>query len=135
MTKKPDPPASSGLPQAQREKIAIQDASSWILRIGVIVSVAVMLAGLALAFINGGLTQQIIENKAFSADFSALGRGLGRLDPFALMELGVLLLVLTPILRVFTAMVLFATEERDRLYTSVTFLVLVLTLGSLLFVK
>jgi uncharacterized membrane protein len=128
-------PSSSGLPQAPRERIAIQDASSWILRIGVIVSVAVMLVGLVLAFVQGGLTQQTMENTPFSTNFTALGHGLGRLDPFALMELGVLLLVLTPIMRVFTAMVLFAVEEHDRLYASVTFLVFVLTLGSLLFVK
>lgn len=116
-------------------RLAIQDVSSWVLRVGVILSVLVMLSGLVLAFLNGGLTPQIMEHAAFSANFAALAHGIGRFEPFALMELGVVLLVLTPILRVLTATVLFATEERDRLYTAVTFLVLVMTLTSLLFIR
>lgn len=116
-------------------RLAIQDASSWVLRVGVIASVLVMLSGLTLAFVQGGLTPQLMEQTAFLADFGALARGIGRFQPFALMELGVVLLILTPILRVLTAMVLFATEERDRLYTAVTFLVLVMTLTSLLFIR
>jgi uncharacterized membrane protein len=124
-------------PPPRHERIAIQDASSWILRVGVIVSVAVMLTGLALAFVQdgSGLTVHRMENSAFSLDLQQLDRGLAHGDAFALMELGVLLLVLTPILRVLTAMVLFALEERDRLYTVVTCLVLVMTLGSLVFIK
>jgi len=128
-------PASSSLPGAKREPIAIQDASSWILRIGVVLSVLVMIAGLLLAFVHGGLTVQEMETRPFSTDLGALRRGLGTLDAFALMELGVVLLVLTPVVRVFTAMVLFAVEERDRLYALVTLLVLAMTLGSLLFIK
>jgi uncharacterized membrane protein len=126
---------SSARTTPRRQPIAIQDASSWILRVGVMLSVSVMLFGLLFAFFVGGLTPQLMERTAFSDNFSALGAGLWRLQPFAFMELGVLLLVLTPILRVFTAMVLFALEERDRLYTAVTLLVLMMTLGSLLFIR
>jgi uncharacterized membrane protein len=122
-------------PALKQGGIAIQDAASWVLRIGVVVSVTVMVAGLALAFVKGGLTQAVMESRPFSSEFAALARGIAAGDPFALIELGVLLLVLTPILRVFSAMVLFATEERDRLYTAVTFLVLVMTVGSLLLIK
>lgn len=124
------PPASSSLPGAERERIAIQDASRWILRIGVIASVAVLLVGLILAFRTGGFIQHFMGTTPFSTNFSALGQGLARLDPFTLMELGVLLLAVTPILRIFTAIVLLATEEHDRLHTTVTFLVRVMTLGA-----
>jgi uncharacterized membrane protein len=125
------PPAAAG----QQDKIAIQDVASWVLRIGVVVSVTVMLAGLVLAFAKGGLTQAGMETRPFSSNYAAPARGMAGGDPFALIELGVLLLVLTPILRVFSAMVLFAAEERDRFYTAVTFLVLVMTLGSLILIK
>jgi len=129
-------PVPAAPPRVPRERLAIQDASSWILRVGVIVSVAVMLVGLALAFLRDGsrLSVQRMETSPFTLNWAALAHGLGRLDPLALMQLGILLLVATPILRVATAMVLFAVEERDRLYTLVTALVLVMTLGALLLI-
>jgi uncharacterized membrane protein len=118
-----------------RGRIAIQDVSSWILRVGVITSVLVMFGGLVMAFVQGGVSVQQMEGRTFVDSLPAIARGLTVRDPFALMEAGILLLVLTPILRVFAAVVLFALEERDRLYTAVTFLVLLLTAGSLLFIR
>ena len=115
--------------------IAIEDASSWVLRIGVVVSLTVMFIGLVAEFAAGHVSLHAMESETFSANFGAMLRGVARFDGFALMELGVLFLVLTPILRVFTAMMLFAVEERDRLYTAVTGIVLILTLSSLLVLK
>ncbi len=126
-------PSASETPAKTR--ISIQIASSWVLRIGVFLSMGVMFIGLGKALIAGGVSVHEMENRPFVADFTALAHGIGRLDAFALMELGVVLLVLTPIMRVFTAMVLFVIEERDALYAGVTFLVLVMTLGSLLFIR
>jgi uncharacterized membrane protein len=114
--------------------IAIEDVSSWVLRIGVISSVVILLIGLVLAFMHGGLTRQTMETQTMQVDAGALWRGLLALQGFAWLELGIFVLLATPILRVFTAMVLFAVEEHDGLYTAVTFLVLVMTLGSLLFI-
>jgi uncharacterized membrane protein len=114
--------------------ISIESASSWVLRVGLVVSMAVMFGGLGLALVKGGVTVREMETRPFISNFGSVRRGVRAADPFALMELGVVLLVLTPIMRVFTAMVLFAVEERDRLYAGVTFLVLVMTLGSLLLV-
>lgn len=114
--------------------LAIEDVSSWVLRVGVVLSVTLLLLGLVLSFVHGGLTRQIMETQNFVLDAGAIRRGLAAWDGFAWLELGILVLVVTPILRVFTAMVLFAVEERDRLYTAVTFLVLVMTLASLLFI-
>ena len=118
-----------------RETIAIQDASAYILRLGVLLSVSVMLAGLAIALVHDGATKHEMLSRTFSSNWGALGRGLRAGDGFALMELGVALLVLTPVLRVATATVLFAVEEHDRFYTVVTFLVLVLTVSALLFIS
>lgn len=110
----------------------IERTSSWVLRIGVILSMVVMFTGLTRAFLAGGVTVKEMEHRPFVMNASSLGHGLAHLEPFTLMEFGVLLLVLTPIMRVLTTMVLFATEERDGLYTGVTFLVLMMTLTSLL---
>ena len=116
-------------------RIAIEDASSWVLRVGVLVSLAVMFIGLGAEFAAGQVSLQLMESESFSDNFGAMLRGVAALNGFALMEFGIMLLVLTPILRVFTAMVLFAVEERDHLYTIVTSIVLVLTLSSLLVLR
>lgn len=119
----------------RRHPLAIEDVSSWVLRLGVVASVGLFVLGLALSFAHGELTRQLMETQTFVLDAGALRRGLAAWQGFAWLELGILVLVLTPILRVFTAMVLFAVEERDRLYTAVTFLVLVMTLASLLLIR
>lgn len=134
MTTQPTPREPAGAP-ARAYPIAIEDVSSWVLRIGVVASVLVMLVGLGLAFAHGGVTRHLMETQTFQLDLGALGAGLAALQGFAWLELGILILVATPILRVFAAMVLFALEEHDGLYTAVTFLVLVMTLGSLLFIR
>lgn len=121
-------------PAPRAYPIAIEDVSSWVLRIGVISSVAIFAIGLLLAFAHGGLTRRIMETQAMQVDVGALWHGLVALQGFAWLELAIFVLVATPILRVLTAMILFAVEERDGLYTAVTFLVLVMTLGSLLFI-
>jgi uncharacterized membrane protein len=118
-----------------RERTSIETASSWVLRCGVISSMTVMLAGLARAFLGGGVTVDEMEHRTFVTSFGPMVHGVARLDSFALMEFGVLLLVLTPILRVLTSMILFAVDERDGLYTGVTFLVLVMTVASLLLIR
>ncbi|MDX2130693.1 MAG: DUF1634 domain-containing protein [Planctomycetota bacterium] len=60
--------------------------------------------------------------------------GLSRLDPRAIMQLGVVLLVLTPVARVITALVSFALR-RDRLYVVVSLIVLGALLAGLLGVR
>lgn len=122
-------------PVGHEHRIAIEDVSSWVLRIGVVASVVILVTGLVLALAHGGLTKRIVETQTFNLNFATLRHGIGTLQGFAWLELGILVLVLTPILRVFTAMVLFAFEEHDMMYTSVTLLVFVMTLGSLLFIR
>jgi uncharacterized membrane protein len=113
--------------------ITIQDASAWILRAGVIASVAVMLAGLVLSFIHGPLSVATMQRAVFDGRASSVWRGLREGRGEAVIELGIYLLVATPIMRVVASMVLFLFEEHDRLYALVTFGVLLLTLTGLLF--
>ena len=112
----------------------VYDASAWILRSGVVASVATMLVGLAESFREGIVSVELMQSRRFQADLGAILRGAARFDGMALVELGILLLVLTPILRVATALALFA-RERDRLYTAIAAFVLAVSLGSLLLAR
>lgn len=116
-------------------RIAIQDASAWILRAGVISSIAVMLAGLTLSFIHRPLSVDAMQRAAFDGRLSTLLRGVREGRGQAVIEIGIYLLVFTPVMRVAASMVLFLFEEHDRLYAVVTFLVLMLTLAGLLFLR
>ncbi|MGN6370493.1 MAG: DUF1634 domain-containing protein [Phycisphaerae bacterium] len=117
------PPASDSM---------IQDASAWVLRIGVVSSVLVMLLGILVSFLHHTVSVRRMQTAAFNTNFAAMWRGVLALQGMSIVEVGVLLLVLTPIMRVATSMVLFLIEERDWFYTLVTLAVLALTLVSLL---
>lgn len=121
-------------PAAVRRKgdLEIQDVSSWILRAGVIASVSIMLLGLVISFLHGAPTVAQMETFRFASDFGLMFRGVAALDGPSLMELGILILVATPILRVLSSMILFAFVERDWFYAAVTLVVLAMTLASLL---
>lgn len=115
--------------------IAVQDAAAWVLRVGVIVSVATMLAGVVISFVHGGMSVDRMQHTRFDPGVTVLWHGLTTLRGVAVVQLGIYLLVLTPILRVCTSMVLFLFEEHDYLYALVTGLVLLLTLAGLLLLK
>ena len=70
-----------------------------------------------------------MQHAAFEYRPAALWDGLCDGRGKAVIEVGIYCLVLTPVYRVVTAMVLFAVEERDGFYTGVTALVLLLTLA------
>lgn len=121
---------------AARRRLAgdldIYAASALILRGGVTASAALMIAGVALTFAQGRLTAEHMRTAAFSGSIRGILGGALRADGQAVTELGILALVLTPILRVASSMVLFAIEEGDVFYTVATAVVLVFTLASLL---
>lgn len=119
----------------ERQDFEIQTVAAWVLRGGVITSVSVMILGLALTFRSGTPSVALMESRHFNGDLSALVRGVAGADPLSIMEAGVLLLVLTPILRVACSIVLFAFAERDWLYTAITTAVLAITLYSLLILR
>jgi len=117
--------------QALRKAVVAEVADinrgiSHVLRGGVLVSVGVLLAGLTIA---------ALEGSGFSFEVLEPGQLLGpllRLQPAALLSLGVLILILTPVARVALSLLSFL-RERDRRYVEITTIVLLnLLVGFLL---
>ena len=112
---------------------SVESASAWVLRIGVCASVAVMLIGLVFSFIHGPPSLERMMHDPFEYRPSAIYHGISNLRGKAIIELGIYILVFTPITRVFMSFLLFAFDEHDRLYAIITLIVLLLTLVGLLF--
>src|SRR5256885_11815714 len=95
-----------------------------VLRAGVVVSVAILLFGFVLvALTEGPIPEQSISPRA-------LGRPLFTFTPEGYFSLGVLILIFTPVVRVFLSLVSFA-RERDRQYVLMTAIVFANLLVSL----
>jgi uncharacterized membrane protein len=67
-------------------------------------------------------------------DFGSLAAALGALRPVGLAQLGLLVLVATPVVRVGASVAAFALEG-DRLYAAITLVVLAILLTSLFVVR
>ncbi|NVY97161.1 DUF1634 domain-containing protein [Lactobacillus sp. DCY120] len=92
-----------------------------ILRVGVIVSVIVMIIGLGLMVIQTPTGTTV----HFPTTISGLVHGIGHFQAASIMMLGIFLLILTPVLRVVVSIYAFA-KEKDYLYVIITTLVLVI---------
>jgi uncharacterized membrane protein len=122
-TQLPLPPL---LPQPHRAG-PVESWLSRLLTIGVLTAAAVSLLGGILYLWSEG------HGRTSLADFRgqpepltqplSIIQGAAQLDPKSLMQLGVMLLILTPVARVAFALVLFALT-RDRLYVLISFIVL-----------
>jgi uncharacterized protein len=101
---------------------------SGVLRGGVLLSVAVILGGIgyffALRFAGA------LPHPTFPDTLPAVVRGLTRGDPLAIVVVGLLILLATPVLRVAVSIAAFAIEE-DRTYVVITTLVLAILLFSI----
>lgn len=125
----------SGLPE--HEPRWVDSAISGLLRAGVIASIVTVFAGLTFTFVHhpqyvrshtalGRLTDADTMYPHTIGDvFAQVSRGRGQ----AIVMLGVLLLIATPVARVALSVVVFALE-RDRLYVTITLIVLLLLLMS-----
>ena len=100
------------------------------LRFGVWTSAGLMVAGLLLAWLSAGSLRLPSENPTPGEVFRSLLAG--SLDPVTLMFAGLLLLMLTPFLRVLAAAVGFAAEK-DRRFVVVALVVFAMLLGELVF--
>ncbi len=112
---------------------------SAILLAGVSASALLIATGFATSFLVGW--QGSLAGVAAPAgplpdptNFGGLPARLGRLEPLALSQLGLLVLLATPVMRVASSVVGFALE-RDRLYTALTLVVLAVLLVSIFFVR
>jgi len=111
-----------------------------VLRYGVLLSAAIVLFGTLLLAASNGFGDSSdfltyinnqVPHSSFYVSFSSLFNGLASLNAFAWIELGVIVLIATPVSRVLISVFLFAAE-RDRLYMAVTAVVLLLLLFSML---
>ena len=129
----PLPPGGNPPHAPVKDEFIIQDAAAWVLRVGVILSVAVMILGLTISFIHAPPTVKQMRHVVFTSNPMLLYQGVIHGHGKSIIDLGLLLLVLTPITRVAVSVVLFAVVDHDWFYTWVTLAVLLLTLISLFF--
>jgi len=105
----------------------------WILQGGVLLSAAIILIGmLLLPFHSRGLSEQSLVS--FPHTLAEEWTGLLALRPQAVIVLGLLLLIATPVMRVAVSVVAFAIE-RDYRYVVITLLVLAILIASFLIGK
>jgi len=124
------PLAEGGMDDARMEIVMGR-----LLQAGVLLAATVMLAGGAMYLVTR--SGQSANYRTFAArplelrHPSAMLRGIARGDSAAILQLGVLLLVATPICRVIFAVGAFALE-RDRLYVAISLTVLAVLLFGML---
>ena len=130
-------PEETAVMEGKLRKVEL--AISLVLRIGVIVSVLVIAVGLGLMFahhnaympISGHFSYKQLTSKStpFPHSFGSLGRSIARGDGRGIVVLGVLILILTPVLRVAVGVLSFL-YEKDPPMALVTFYVLAVLVGS-----
>lgn len=98
-----------------------------LLQVCVLLSAAIILLGLTLYLITGAGGY---ENNAYPTNPLSILNGVLTLKPFAVMLVGLFILILTPILRVGVSIIVFIIMK-DKLYvfiTSVVFVILIISL-------
>jgi len=103
----------------------------WVLQAGVILSAAVIAIGLLLMALQPD-TFAPAQLQQFPHTFAQVATGVPALRPQAVIALGLLLLIATPVLRVAVSLVTFAVE-RDWRFVVITLLVLLILLFSIFF--
>jgi uncharacterized membrane protein len=108
-----------------------------LLKYGVLISVTLVLAGLVILFVRTpvGLpttTQKIISENFGkpTLDASTLLGGVASANPIFIIQLGLLVLLATPVARVVASVILFAAEK-DMMYVAITLIVLTVLLFSI----
>lgn len=106
-----------------------------LLRIGVLISAAVVLAGGILYLIQHGSDPRgyrvFHPGGVATRGLPAIARGAWHLDYRSMIQFGLLLLIATPVARVAFCVAAFALE-RDRTYVAITLIVLAVLLASLI---
>jgi len=124
---------AGGQAGANRRPHDIEEIISLILRWGVLISAAVVAVGVVLLLVTGstGRAPLVFVPGRLLPDLGQgptgpreAIRGLVPPQPYSIIALGLTLLILTPIVRVAASMAVFL-RDRDRAYTVITFLVLV----------
>lgn len=132
-----DASRSGGPDDAAHGTEALERAIGMVLRVGVMLSLAVVVIGLAITFAghgsylgsSAGLHNLTKVRGAFPHTLAGIGRGLAGLQGEAVVMLGLLLLLVTPVLRVAVSVALFALR-RDRAFVIISSVVLATVLAS-----
>ncbi len=105
-----------------------------LLRWGVIIAMSLVVAGLLLyLFQRGeGAVNYTEFNPLRFQGFAHLFQGLSNADYHAVIQLGVMVLIATPVMRVVLALIGFALEK-DRLYVTVSMIILCVILFSIIY--
>lgn len=114
----------------------VEQVVGTLLRVGVLVAAAVAVAGGMVVLLQHGMRHADYGTfTGETAEFTSIGgivRGVVALDSRAVVQLGLVLLIATPIARVVFSLVAFLLQ-RDRLYVVITSVVLAVLLFSLVF--
>lgn len=120
----------SGEPQSRMTLLV-----ALVLRGGVLLAAAVTVAGgIPLLLVHGRESPNYHSFPGTEARYRSLGailQGVAHGEPLAIITLGIVILIATPISRVLLTLVNFLVE-RDRMYTALTSVVLLVLLYSLL---
>lgn len=113
---------------------ALERVIGRVLQGGVLLAAAVVLAGAVLLLVQHGATRadfSVFQSQPeFLRSFGGIAAGALRGDSRAIVQLGLVLLVATPVARVALTLLAFALQ-RDRIYVVVTSVVLALLVYSL----
>jgi len=113
----------------------MQNVIGWILRGGVILSMTVVVIGGVLFLWRHGGSSPDFHNFTkvpyFISSPGGVFEGIMHWKGQAIIQLGIMILIATPILRVAFAVIAFALEK-DRLYTLISLLVLLIIAASML---
>ncbi len=105
---------------------------SGVLIVGVVTSAVLMTVAFVASLAVGwaGSLRGLPATTSSASDFSAVVAAGLELRPIGIAQLGLLVLIATPVVRVMASVVAFVLE-RDRLYAAITLGVLAILLGSL----
>lgn len=110
------------------EMLDVEKIIGQLLRIGILISVIIMILGMILLFVTG---KSGYPANSYPIGLNEIIKGCLALRPFALMMLGLFCLILTPVLRVLASILAFALEK-DYLYVWITIFVLFILIVAIL---
>ncbi len=127
MNDQPTPSGTGAAPSDRDQRLArLEMVVSRVLQVGVTLSAAIVAVGIVMFLIThqGGY-----PIAGFPHTISGVLSGVVQGKPYAVISLGLLVLLLTPVLRVAVSLGSFVVEQ-DRIYVVVTFYVLAVLIAS-----
>jgi uncharacterized membrane protein len=116
---------------SRREINKAEIVVSYSLRVGVLLSATVILAGLIRFFITG---ESGYIGHSYPTQISDIIAGAFAFKPFGVIMMGLVLLILTPVMRVGVSILVFITEK-DWLYVGISAIVFLILSSSFFFGK